>query len=289
MKRLLMILLMICLTLPAMAEASEASETPECWIVSYGCLTDFMQAWSEDVNGAVMLDLCAPSWKAQQTDPELALFLLVHNREAEAWSIGQPVAEGTDRLYDVDVLIDDFNSREPQWYRFTFRLVLEGGVRYVDPKGLRTGEATEEPEKYTLPEMPPAEQPGSWWHEAGAWNHAGDPALWAEHNTRFAAFMEAWMTRDVEAIQTYLRPGWMPDADNPEWEFQRRFYTYVPLSYTIDSVVVAADTRRVTYSVRIIDDMPDYSVKAVSFSVDMYWDSGVWYIDPAGLPQAEKW
>lgn len=286
MKRLLTLLLIMCLLLSALA--GEAEE-PECWVVSYECLTDFLQAWSEDVNGDAMLDLCAPSWKAQQTDPELALFLLVRNREAKAWSVGELAADGDDRLYDVAVLIDDFSGREPQWYRFSFRLVLEDGVRYVDPEGLTTDEKTEAPEKYTLPETPQAEQPGSWWHEAGAWNHAGDPALWAEHNARFAAFMEAWMTRDVAAAQTYLKPGWMPAADDPEWELQRRFYIYVPLSYTIEGVVVAEDTRRVTYSVRIIDDMPDYSMKPVSFSVDMYWDSGEWYIDPAGLPEAEKW
>lgn len=286
MKRLLTLLLTMYLLLPAMAGKAEE---PECWVVSYECLTEFLQAWSEDMNGDAMLDLCAPSWKAHQTDPERALFLLVRNREAKAWSIGQPVAEGADRLYAVAVLIDDFSGREAQWYRFTFRLVLEDGVRYVDPEGLRTGEKTEVPEKYTLPETSPEEQPGSWWHEAGAWNHAGDPVLWAEHNARFAAFMEAWMTRDVAAAQIYLTPGWMPEADDPEWELQRRFYIYVPLSYTIEGVLVAEDTRRVTYSVRIIDDMPDYSRKPVSFSVDMYWDSGVWYIDPAGLPEAEKW
>lgn len=289
MKRLLVILLMICLTLPAMSEESETSIVPECWVVSHGCLMDFLQAWSEGIDSQAMLALCAPSWKAQQADPELALFLLVRNREAKGWSIGQSTTDGNDRLYAVDVLVDDYSSMNPQWYRFNFRLVLEDGVRYVAPDSLKTGETTEEPKTYTLPETSPAEQPGSWWHEAGAWNHAGDPDLWAEHNARFAAFMEAWMTRDVAAVQTYLTPGWMPEADNPEWELQRRFYIYVPWSYTIEGVVVAEDTRRVTYSVRIIDDMPDYSMKPVSFSVDMYWDSGTWYIDPVGLPTAEKW
>lgn len=203
MKRLLTLLFIMCLLSALAGEAEE----PECWVVSYECLTDFLQAWSEDVNGDAMLDLCAPSWKAQQTDPELALFLLVRNREAKAWSVGELAADGDDRLYDVAVLIDDFSGREPQWYRFSFRLVLEDGVRYVDPEGLTTDEKTEAPEKYTLPETPQADQPGSWWHEAGAWNHAGDPALWAEHNARFAAFMEAWMTRDVAAAQTYLKPA----------------------------------------------------------------------------------
>lgn len=289
MKRLLVILLMICLMLPAMAEETEFSVVPECWIVSHRCLMDFLQAWSDDIDDQAMLALCAPSWKARQADPELALFLLVRNREAKAWSIGRPVEADDDRLYDVAVLVDDDGGINPQWYRFDFRLVLEDGVRYVDPDGLKTGETTEEPETYILPEASRKEQPESWWHEAGAWNHAGDPALWAEHNARFAAFMDAWMTRDVAAAQTYLTPGWMPEAEDPEWELQRRFYIYVPLSYTIESVVVAADTRCVTYSVQIIDDMPDYSMKPVSFSVDMYWNSGVWYIDPTGLPEAEKW
>lgn len=285
MKRVLLMLLAMCLAFPVMAEPGERE--PECWIVSHGCLTDFLQAWSED-NHEAMLALCAPSWKAQQADPQLTLFLLLRNRTALAWSIREKAAEDADRLYDVDILLEDYSGREPQWYRFAFRVALEDGVRYVDPEGLRTGDATAAPENHTLPETSLAEQPGSWWHEAGAWNHAGDPALWAEHNARFAAFMEAWMNRDVEAVQTYLRPGWMPDADNSEWEFQRRFYIYVPLSYTIESVVVAADTRRVTYSVQIIDDMPDYSVKAVSFSVDMYWDAGAWYVDPNGLPEVQK-
>lgn len=285
MKRVLLMLLAMCLAFPVMAEPGERE--PECWIVSHGCLTDFLQAWSED-NHEAMLALCAPSWKAQQADPGLALFLLLRNRTALAWSIREKAAEDADRLYDVDILLEDYSGREPQWYRFAFRVALEDGVRYVDPEGLRTGDATAAPENHTLPETSLAEQPGSWWHEAGAWNHAGDPALWAEHNARFAAFMEAWMTRDVAAVQDSLRPGWMPDADNPEWEFQRRFYIYVPLSYTIESVVVAEDTRRVTYSVRIMDDMPDYSMKPVSFSVDMYWDAGAWYVDPNGLPEVQN-
>lgn len=289
MKRLLMALLVLCLALPAFAEE------PECWIVSHECLTDFLQAWSEDVDSEAMLALCAPSWKAQQADPELALFLLLRNREATAWHIGELAADGDDRLYDVVIRLDDYSGKEPQWYRFNLRLTLEDGARYVAPDGLAAGEKTEEPETYVLPEdgaeapTPTTAVMGEWWYEAGAWNHAGDPALWAEHNARFAAFMEAWMARDMETARSYLTPGWTPDADNPEWEFQRRFYIYVPQSYTIESVVVAEDTRRVTYSVQMIDDTPDYTVKAVSFSVDMYWDAGVWYIDPAGLPEVAAW
>ena len=181
MKGLLTILLMISLMLPATAEEPETPVFPECWVVSHRCLTDFLQAWSDGIDEHAMLALCAPSWKARQADPELALFLLVRNREAKAWRIGQPVADADDRLYDVAVLVDD-GGMKPQWYRFDFRLVLEDGVRYVDPDGMKTGETTEEPETYILPEASRKEQSESWWHEAGAWNHAGDPALWAEHN-----------------------------------------------------------------------------------------------------------
>ena len=290
MKRLLMILLMICLTLPAMAESPETSGTPECWIVSYGCLTDFLQAWSEDVNGEAMLDLCAPSWKDQQADPEMTLFLLLRNREAKAWSIGQPAVDGDDRLYDVAVLLDDYSGRERQWYRFTFRIVLEDGRRYVHPEGLTTGEKTEQPERYVTAEdaavqNPPEDDLGSWWHEAGAWNHAGDPDLWAEHNARFADFMSAWMVRDMEGVLTYLTPGWEPDTDNPAWELQRRFYVYVPNSYTIQGVLVSEDTRRVTYVIQIIDETPMYRLTAVECSIELYWDSGVWYVNLATLPE----
>lgn len=290
MKRLLMILLMICMTLPAMAEAPEASGDPECWVVDHGCLTDFLQAWADD-NSEAMLALCAPSWKAQQPDPELSLFLLLRNRTAKAWRIGEEKMNGDDRLYAVDILLEDCGGREPQWYRFTFRLALEDGVRYVDPECLAAGEKTGQPEgdvtaKDAAAQNPPEDDLGSWWHEAGVWNHAGDPGLWAEHNARFSDFMAAWMNRDLDAVLTYLTPGWMPDGDDPEWELQRRFYIYIPQSYTIQSVTVGDDTRRATYSIRMIDATPTFDLMAVEFSVEMYWDAGVWYVDPTGLPEA---
>lgn len=289
MKRLLMILLMICLTLPARAEAPEASEDPEGWVVAYGCLTDFLQAWADD-NHEVMLALCAPSWKAQQADPELSLFLLLRNRTATAWHIGEEKMDGDDRLYAVCILLEDYSGRELQWYGFTLRLTIEDGMRYVAPDGLATGEKTEPPEGYVTAEDAAVQNPsednfGSWWHEAGAWNHAGDPDLWAEHNARFADFMAAWMKRDLDSVMMYLTPGWLPEGDNPEWELQRRFYIYVPQGYTIQGVTVGVDTRRVTYAIQIIEEMPMYRLTTVECSIELYWDSGVWYVNPATLPE----
>ena len=286
MKRLLVLLLAVCLALPAGAEP--AGQQPESWIVPYGCLTDFLQAWSEN-NTDAMLTLCAPSWKTRQADAALALFLLMRNRTATAWGITESAGAGDDRLYDVTILLEDYSGQEPQWYRFTLRVVLEDGVRYVEPEGLAAGEKTEQPETYQQPEAAvptaPEADPGSWWHEAGSWNHAGDPEVWPEHQARFLGFMEAWMNRDVDGVLTYLTPGWEPDSDDAWWTLQRRFALYVPESYTICSIAVGEDTRRVAYTISSIEETADYRLQTVVYSIELYWDSGVWYVNPDTIPE----
>lgn len=289
MKRVLLMLLAMCLAFPVMAEPGERE--PECWIVSHGCLTDFLQAWSED-NHEAMLALCAPSWKAQQADPGLALFLLLRNRTPVAWCIREKAAEDADRLYDVDILLEDYSGREPQWYRFAFRVALEDDVRCIDPDGMAAGEKTDTPVWYVTGDSArvdlstisaqPDPSKNSWWVNAGY------PDMWADHNARFSEFMELWGARDMEGVQTLITPGWAPKSPNPWEEMQRQFYIYTPDSYTIKRVAVAEDGKSVDYSVRIILASAAHELQIVDSNIIVYWMEDMWYIDPETLPQWEN-
>lgn len=278
MKRLLMLLLAVCLALPAWAEpaAQEDGAIPD------GCLTDFLQAWSENDTDA-MLTLCAPSWKTRQADAASALFLLMRNRTATAWDITESASDGDDRLYGVTILLEDGSGQAPQWYHFTLRVVPEDGVRYVDPEGMAAGEKAEHPEDAV--QATSEEDLGSWWHEAGAWNHAGNPEVWPEHQARFLGLMEAWMSRDVDGVLTHLTPGWEPDGDDAWWTLQRRFALYVPDSYTLCSITVGEDTRRVTYTISSVEQTADYRMQTFVYNIELYWDSGVWYVNPDTIPE----
>lgn len=280
MKRILVLLLAAMMISPVLAEE------PVCWVVPHDCLTEFLIAWAQNDQQAV-LDLCAPSWKEQQTSPETQLFILQRNCTPLAWNVTELVQqEDNVRSYDVQLLLDKNDGGEPAWYAMTLQVVQVDDKWYVEPSGLAERTLTEAPEHTVTPATSaPASGYGDWWHEAGAWNHAGVPEIWAEHQARFTGFMEAWMNRDMEGALSCLPSGWEPDVENPRWELERRFYIYVPQSYTIQSVMVGEDTRRVTYAIQLIDEAPMYRLQVIECSIELYWDSGVWYVDPATLPQ----
>ena len=106
------------------------------------CLEDFLQAWSLN-NREGMLALCAPSWQNQQTDAAQMLFMLVQNRTAMAWRIGEPAESGEGLVCEAVVRLYGYTGDDPQWYRMTFALLQEDGVWYVDPSGLAEATLTD--------------------------------------------------------------------------------------------------------------------------------------------------
>ena len=99
------------------------------------CMEDFLQVWS-DSNQTGMLALCAPSWRDSQTNAAQMLFILVQNRTALTWRIGEPVQSDEGLVCEAEVRLYGNNVRAPKWYRLTLALVQEEGVWYVDPSGL---------------------------------------------------------------------------------------------------------------------------------------------------------
>lgn len=114
------------------------------------CLTRFMKGWSINFVDD-MLAPCAPSWKAQQSNPELQLFRLMANRTAAGWAIGQPETEGDALVYPVDVLLRSDNVTQDGWQRFTLRVVTENGEQYVIPDGIAACEPVKAPKNYVTP------------------------------------------------------------------------------------------------------------------------------------------
>lgn len=114
------------------------------------CLTRFMKGWSINFVDD-MLAPCAPSWKAQQSNPELQLFRLMANRTAAGWAIGQPETEGDALVYPVDVLLRCNNVTQDGWQRFTLRVVTENGEQYVIPDGIAACEPVKAPKNYVMP------------------------------------------------------------------------------------------------------------------------------------------
>lgn len=114
------------------------------------CLTRFMKGWSINFVDD-MLAPCAPSWKAQQSNPELQLFRLMANRTAAGWAIGQPETEGDALVYPVDVLLRCNNVTQDGWQRFTLRVVTENGEQYVIPDGIAACEPVKAPKNYVTP------------------------------------------------------------------------------------------------------------------------------------------
>ena len=114
------------------------------------CLSRFMKGWSVNFVDD-MLSPCAPSWKAQQSNPELQLFQLMANRTPAAWNIGQPEEEGDALLYPVDVLLRLNNVMQDGWQRFTLRVVTENDKQYVIPDGIASCEPVKAPKNYVTP------------------------------------------------------------------------------------------------------------------------------------------
>lgn len=150
MKRILMIVSIalvlvaaILLALPKPQEEEAAEPAPEC-------ISRFMKAWSI---GFVddMLSPCAPSWKAQQGNPELQLFNLMGNRTAAAWNVGQPAAEGDALVYPVDVLLRQNKVAQGGWQRFSLWVVTENDKQYVIPDGIASCEPVKAPQSYETP------------------------------------------------------------------------------------------------------------------------------------------
>lgn len=110
-------------------------------------LTSFMNAWAA-FDRETMLSLCAPSWKAAQSDPELRLFLLLANRVPTAFAI--PV-DSTDP-FTVCARVAG------RWYMFRIPLVEEDGQYWIVPEGLAVPEAVGEPPDVGLTYPAPAEK-----------------------------------------------------------------------------------------------------------------------------------
>ena len=133
----------ILLALPLLKKDEPAQPAPDS-------LSRFMEGWSI---GFVddMLSACAPSWKAQQANPELRLFQLMANRTVTAWNIGAPARDGDALLYPVDVLLRNSAAQNGGWQRCTLRVVTENDKQYVVPDGIAACEPVAAPKTYVAP------------------------------------------------------------------------------------------------------------------------------------------
>lgn len=150
MKRVLLIAIValvlvaaLLLAMPQTKKEAPADPTPDC-------VSSFMKGWAINFVDD-MLTPCAPSWKAQQSNPELQMFQLMANRTAAAWNIGQPAKDGDALIYPVDVLLRRNNVTQDGWQRFTLRVVTENGEQYVIPDGIAACEPVKAPKNYVTP------------------------------------------------------------------------------------------------------------------------------------------
>ncbi len=150
MKRVLLIAIVAIVLVAAILLAAPLLKKDEPAEPAPDCLSRFMKAWSI---GFVddMLSPCAPSWKTQQSNPELQLFQLMSNRTATAWNIGQPTKDGNALLYPVDVLLRHNNIQQGGWQRCTLRVVTENDKQYVIPDGIASCEPVKAPKNYVTP------------------------------------------------------------------------------------------------------------------------------------------
>lgn len=87
----------------------------------------FMTAWAANDLKA-MLDLCAPSWIADQTNASVMLFAYRANRTPTAWECAAS-ADGV----ALRVCLDMNDGRSPQWHTGRVLIAEEDGQRWIDP------------------------------------------------------------------------------------------------------------------------------------------------------------
>lgn len=119
---------------PVPAETQPAPDSP------FVSAAAFIQAW-RDADRDAMLALCAPSWKAAQTDPTKALFLLMANRVPEAFII----MVDSSATVPVYAEIGTPASGQAAWYLFRLRAVQEEGRWWIFPDALSAPEKLDGP------------------------------------------------------------------------------------------------------------------------------------------------
>ncbi len=253
MKRWLILLLAMCLAVPAWAE--ENHEAP------MACLERFMQAWAGH-DTAQMLEVCAPSWREQAALPEAALFALIRNCTPVEWLTE---AQDAAQSFRVLVLLDRNNGRELVWMTMTAQVVQEDGRYYVEPScmaGLEEAQAPAEEEaaetEAPVSEAPPAQQrdgmsivlregmelrngPGEAYGQSVFHNYpprAGETAevLGRCGDWLLVSYQGYWITQGV-AVWSYLHVSQAPEyADVPEMAFDPR-----PNTLGVESIQAYAD------------------------------------------------
>ena len=169
MKRILSVLLCVCLMLCAAASADETaandaadpqvnSEAPAAEPQQDEEETDaiteqvliFFSLWSEN-RQTDMQALCSPAWKETVENPKTALFGIMANMTPVEFRIDQidNDEDNTSRVVTIISLIDRNNGKDP--VRIRFQVLMEqgtDGLWYVNPESLRTYEklGTEPPE-----------------------------------------------------------------------------------------------------------------------------------------------
>lgn len=104
-------------------------------------LTSFMDNWK--VNSIEnMLGYVMPSWRAAQSDPPAALFIIISNRTPLEYEIEEisGSANDTSRSITMSATIDKNNGNDPVRYRFMILMDKEDGDWYVDPNSLSTND-----------------------------------------------------------------------------------------------------------------------------------------------------
>lgn len=87
----------------------------------------FMAAWKAN-DLKTMLDMCAPSWVADQTNASVMLFAYRANRTPTAWECAAS-ADGV----ALRVCLDHNDGSSPEWYTGCAIITEEDGQRWIDP------------------------------------------------------------------------------------------------------------------------------------------------------------
>lgn len=253
----------LCTTTPLL---DETQPEPRCWVEHRQVLENFLQAWKIG-DRQTMLSLCSPAWAAASDNPERELFLLIANRTPLSWEIIRQTDANGYHMYSIHVELDRHDGREPQILAYWVYLVEADGTFYVDPLFLTA------PVEASLEESLPA--------ETAAPVSAGSPENWAEHTSRFIAFMSCWQSGDLDGMLARISPQWLASVPDAPQQLATFIQTCPPGDYCIDYVEAIEAGHAVAYEFTILSGS---DVAPVNGRLLLRWENGAWYVDPAQKP-----
>lgn len=122
-------------------------------------LENFMEKWRKSIV-ADMIELTAPSWRAEQENPSQTLYWKFGQKPLSEWSqVGEPTGTEASTARTISVVADVNYYNSLRTYQYDAVLLLEDGKWYVDPNSLSTGVLIDKPTPTPDPDATPTPAP----------------------------------------------------------------------------------------------------------------------------------